>query len=471
MKRALREQARAKKKKAVSGAPASGTPASSATAVAAAAAASGAAPAAPAAPAAAAAAAAAAATTATARSSYGNRRGGPLLAALCGAGLFTWFLTMSEQGESIREDISQTDLYQWGVMQWREVSKPFAEPLRQKLLPDWPFLPNTPPGMPCPRTLVIDLEGTLVTSTWNSKHGWRHAKRPGVDEFLKEMARHYEIVIFTTNIGGIADDIITRLDKQGVVMHRLFREHTKYQDGKYIKDLSVMNRDLSRVILLDDDPAAFQLQPENAIYIRPYTNARDKNDSALEDITPFLRAVNNEDVPDVRSLIKAFPANTLESIAQSYNQKIAAVMEKRENAKTRGLGGTLRSMGNSIAGPVADRQDWRIEAGVNLGGRGFGGSGGDGAFDNDGFYFAGAGGGGMDGLPVRSVISETAPPKRAGGGAGALPAERKGKVWQWGASVQARKEEENRKKMEAFGKVMQEKQKAMEEAKSNRTEF
>jgi TFIIF-interacting CTD phosphatase-like protein len=31
---------------------------------------------------------------------------------------------------------------------------------------------------------------------------------------------------------------------QGYVMHRLFREATLFKDGKYIKDLSKLNRDL-----------------------------------------------------------------------------------------------------------------------------------------------------------------------------------------------------------------------------------
>ena len=66
-------------------------------------------------------------------------------------------------------------------------------------------------------------------------------------------------------------------------------------------------------------------------------------------------------------------------------------------------------------------------------------------------------------LGVVRVSKEPAAPKGGRSGAGPLPAERKGKLWQWGASVQAKKEEENRKKMEAFGKVMQEKQERMQE--------
>lgn len=36
---------------------------------------------------------------------------------------------------------------------------------------------------------------------------WRVAKRPGLDEFLKEMVQLYEIVVFTDSMGGLADEV------------------------------------------------------------------------------------------------------------------------------------------------------------------------------------------------------------------------------------------------------------------------
>lgn len=59
------------------------------------------------------------------------------------------------------------------------VATPFINPSRDKLLPDWHSIPNIPPDAPCPLTLVLDLEDTLVHATWDPKYGWRYAKRPG----------------------------------------------------------------------------------------------------------------------------------------------------------------------------------------------------------------------------------------------------------------------------------------------------
>ncbi|CAN0264489.1 unnamed protein product, partial [Discosporangium mesarthrocarpum] len=90
------------------------------------------------------------------------------------------------------------------VVNWVMMAKPFTDPSREKLMPDWPP-PQAPPDIPCPPTLVLDLEGTLVASQYSRKNGWRTAKRPGLDAFLKEMHQLYEIVVFTDSHGGFAD--------------------------------------------------------------------------------------------------------------------------------------------------------------------------------------------------------------------------------------------------------------------------
>lgn len=40
------------------------------------------------------------------------------------------------------------------------------------------------------RTLVLDLDDTLIHSDWTRGRGWRTFKRPGAEDFLRQ-ARHF----------------------------------------------------------------------------------------------------------------------------------------------------------------------------------------------------------------------------------------------------------------------------------------
>lgn len=87
------------------------------------------------------------------------------------------------------------------------VIKDFAEPSRDKLLPD---LPPQVVGKEKP-TLVVSLDGCLIQSSWTRQHGWRYLKRPGVDQFLASLAPLYELVLWTDTMNA-GDPVVDKLD-------------------------------------------------------------------------------------------------------------------------------------------------------------------------------------------------------------------------------------------------------------------
>eukprot|EP00533_Pseudo-nitzschia_delicatissima_P005999 CAMPEP_0116104362 /NCGR_PEP_ID=MMETSP0327-20121206/14410_1 /TAXON_ID=44447 /ORGANISM="Pseudo-nitzschia delicatissima, Strain B596" /LENGTH=425 /DNA_ID=CAMNT_0003596599 /DNA_START=156 /DNA_END=1433 /DNA_ORIENTATION=- len=214
-----------------------------------------------------------------------------------------------------------------------------AKPSHEKLLPDWSQMPNVPHDIPVPHTLVLDLENTLVSSSWDRKRGWRHAKRPGVDKFLLDMAQYYEIVLYSPSIDGIADPVVNELDKQGCIMHRIYRDGTYYHNGVHVKDLSKLNRNVNRMIVIDDDLDEVQFHPENVVKVKPYTDPNDRTDNTLARITPFLIEIARENHSDIPVLLSQYQGMDADEIADEQDRRVRYYRSMREEEMSRGIGG------------------------------------------------------------------------------------------------------------------------------------
>ncbi len=117
------------------------------------------------------------------------------------------------------------------------------------------------------RTLVLDLDDLLVHSDWTRGRGWRTFKRPGAEDFLKQMAQLYEIVLYTHALPTYADPILDRLDPSRFIVYRLYRDSTLYQHGHHVRELSKLNRDMSKVLFVTSDPEACKLHPNNTVLV------------------------------------------------------------------------------------------------------------------------------------------------------------------------------------------------------------
>ncbi|EIW82362.1 NLI interacting factor [Coniophora puteana RWD-64-598 SS2] len=113
-------------------------------------------------------------------------------------------------------------------------------------------------------------------------------KRPFVDYFLRKVSGWYTLVIFTASMQEYADPVIDWLDAgRGILAKRLFREScTVLSNGSYIKDLSLIEEDLSRVCLIDNSPISYSINEANGIPIEGWTH--DPSDEALLDLLPVL---------------------------------------------------------------------------------------------------------------------------------------------------------------------------------------
>ena len=80
---------------------------------------------------------------------------------------------------------------------------------------------------------------------------------------------------------------------------RLYRRHTNIVNNDFVKDISKIGRDLSKIIIVDNMSQNYKLQPNNGICIRPFWG-KDTKDMVLADLFNVLLdiATNFTDVRD-----------------------------------------------------------------------------------------------------------------------------------------------------------------------------
>ena len=184
-------------------------------------------------------------------------------------------------------------------------------------------------------TLILDLDKVLCHMEYDRKTGWQVVKRPGADQFLKEMQHYYEIVVFSDDVVPVASEVMMRWGVPCTgVLHRDFCRKTR---NGYVKDISHLGRKPEKMIIVDHDPVAFSKQPENGILIKPFDG--NENDRELFDLIELLKAAAiSQD--DTRDYIKRFGGGD-ENIGKRF------LMYKKEQD---GKVAARRSFGRALAG-------------------------------------------------------------------------------------------------------------------------
>jgi len=171
-----------------------------------------------------------------------------------------------------------------------------------------PFLPpatREDRRKPC---LVLDLDETLVHSSFKPVPNPDFVipveidgtvtdvyvlKRPWVDYFMEEVAKQYEVVVFTASLAKYADPLLDLLDKRKTVRHRLFRESCYLYQGNYVKDLTSLGRPMASTVIIDNSPHSYAFQPQNALPVSSFID--DPRDNDLLDMLPYLQELAGVD--------------------------------------------------------------------------------------------------------------------------------------------------------------------------------
>lgn len=230
---------------------------------------------------------------------------GPMvLASFCSSkdiGLLSNITTEGDSDEAVQEYLAQFAIIR-------------SLPTLESLVDKWrlPVLPMQMRAFSQRRTLVLDLDETLVHSWINEDHDHDVTfkvsvmgpddttvyvrLRPHLAHFLEHVSEWFEVVVFTASQRIYADKLLSILDPQRrYFKHRVFRDSCVEVNGMYFKDLTLLGRDLAHTVIVDNLPQAFGLQLDNGIPIAPfYDNVADVE--LLKLLTFLQKLVFTQDV-------------------------------------------------------------------------------------------------------------------------------------------------------------------------------
>ena len=164
---------------------------------------------------------------------------------------------------------------------------------------------------------MLDLDETLVyfqkdiylyNNNYASNINPTLILRPGLFEFLNKMKPLYELVLFSFGTKDYVDYILSIIEKNGKIFeYVLYRQHATYEKGDYVKNLSLLGRDLKRIIIVDDIPHVFKLQKNNGLCIKAFYGdvISDRNTlKLLGKILEKIRFDAEENDGDIRKSLK-----------------------------------------------------------------------------------------------------------------------------------------------------------------------
>nr|BAN65936.1 NLI interacting factor-like phosphatase family protein [Babesia bovis] len=163
--------------------------------------------------------------------------------------------------------------------------------------------------------LVLDLDDTILHSVstrgnnetssvaltvGNRTLNFVVYKRPHLDTFLMEMRKYYEIVLYSTSRRRYVDACLSDACVNHLIDRKLYRNDCFLDgNGTYIKDLSKVSSDMSKVVLLNNPLMEGFPDLPNVVPIDSWFGGL--SDTALLDVMPFLKALTQLD--DVRYIL------------------------------------------------------------------------------------------------------------------------------------------------------------------------
>ena len=148
------------------------------------------------------------------------------------------------------------------------------------------------------RYLILDMDETLIHSSSKKLNDSSIKieknlfinKRPYLKNFLENLSKIYNIIIFTCSEESYANSILNNIDSENKFFFlKFFREDCLFiNNNVYLKNLEFINNlNFEKCVLVDNSPLHFYRNLENTVPILPFYG--DEEDSELLKLEVFLK--------------------------------------------------------------------------------------------------------------------------------------------------------------------------------------
>ena len=187
--------------------------------------------------------------------------------------------------------------------------------------------PPTPPFLKFRQSkkyfLICDIDETLFhfkITEEDSEQGVLKI-RPGVFQFIEEIRKYYEIILFSEADKEYVDLILEPIvSKRYLYDYILCRDYISIEENNFIKDLNKIGTPLDKTVIMDNMPQNFRKNKENAVYIKSFFG-EENDDKALIDLIPVLVNIAKSG-KDVRKELIKYKENIVCKISSNLYKHI-----------------------------------------------------------------------------------------------------------------------------------------------------
>ena len=138
------------------------------------------------------------------------------------------------------------------------------------------------------------------------------------------MKKIYEIILFTFSPKDYADAIVDVIEKdEKYFEHKLYVQHASYNNGKFVKDINDLGRDIKSTIIIEDNiNNVYKSNLDNTICIKPFYGECNNEKNTLQLLGNILNKVryDAEITGDIRKSIMKEKYNIITEISSNLEE-------------------------------------------------------------------------------------------------------------------------------------------------------